>query len=362
MEQITFLIKPASSLCNLACSYCFYGDVSSNRECASMGVMKESTSRVLIDKALSFEVKKINFCFQGGEPLIAGIAYFEKFIAFVEEKKSSKIISYSLQTNGVLIDDRWISLFKKYDFLIGISLDGFLENHNKYRKDKKKKGTFNTIIHNIKKLEGNGIQYNILTVLTHGLSKKPKQLFEFFIKNKFQYIQLIPCLPTLHGNTVIDRYSLNPQDFSNFYKVFFDCWNKEYCKGHYISIYLFDNIIPMYRNISPQQCGMLGKCQMQFVVEGNGNVYPCDFYVLDEYCSGNIETDQIKDIITNSVVQKFLNEPRKCCSKCGECRFKKMCYGNCKRLSVCYYDTNYCGYKDFLDYTEQRMINIAKQL
>ena len=66
-----------------------------------------------------------------------------------------------------------------------------------------------------------------------------------------------------------------------FIKPFFRLWLAEYKKGNYISITLFDNIIPMFKGIRPQQCGMLGYCTPQFVIESNGDVYPCDFYVLE---------------------------------------------------------------------------------
>lgn len=362
MRQISFLIKPASSLCNLACSYCFYADVSSLRECASMGIMQETTMKALIDRALATPVEQVNFCFQGGEPLMAGYAYFDAFTRYVDEKNSDKKVTYAIQTNATLIDDDYIAIFKKYHFLVGVSLDGFLENHNRFRKDRKKKGTFQTVIHAIKKLEKENIEYNVLTVLTHELAKNPKQLFAFFEKQAFRYVQLIPCLPTLEGNPVLDRYCLTPKDFSMFYKTFFDLWYDAYQKGRYLSVTLFDNVIPMYRNIAPQQCGMLGKCQIQFVVEGNGNVYPCDFYVLDEYCCGNVVTDSIEKMMASAMAKRFLNEKRTYCKECEKCPFYHMCFGNCRRLSSCYYDENYCGYKEFLTYSQERMYKIAAQL
>lgn len=362
MKQASFLIKPASSICNLCCSYCFYQDVSANRENANMGIMEEKVMFSLIDKALNLSVDKINFCFQGGEPMMAGLSYFNKFIDYVNLKNTSKVISYSIQTNGTLIDDSWIQIFHKNHFLVGISLDGFMENNNKFRKDKQKKGTFKTIIHAIKKLEKAHIEYNILTVLTHDLSKKPKQLFDFYQTYHFKYVQLIPCLPTLEGNPVLDRHALTPKDFAYFYKCFFDYWYDEYAKGNYLSVTLFDNLIPMYLNIAPSQCGMLGKCQIQFVVEGNGNVYPCDFYVLDKYCCGNIVTNEIEEILNSAASKLFLTEARKKYKGCDTCTFKGMCHGNCKRLSVCYYDESMCGYQEFLQYSKERMIKIAKNL
>ncbi len=362
MNQVSLLIKPASSLCNMRCAYCFYEDVSANRDCASMGIMDKKTMYALIDKTMALDVEQINYCFQGGEPTISGISYFQSFIDYVDQVNQGKKITYAIQTNAILIDDEWIDLFVKKSFLVGVSLDGFLENHNKARKDSAGKGTFQVIMSNIKKMKKSGVDFNILTVLTHSLAKKPEQLFQFYKKNHLDYIQLIPCLPTLEGNPLMDRYHLTPQDFSEFYKSFFDQWYKEYTKGHYISVTLFDNIIPMYMNIAPQQCGMLGKCHMQLVIEGNGNVYPCDFFVLDKYYCGNIHQDSIKDIMKHNTVQRFLNEKRVLCKECDKCPFFNMCYGNCRRLSVCYYDEHYCGYKDFLEYSQKKMRMIAYNL
>lgn len=362
MKQISLLIKPASSLCNLRCTYCFYEDVSTNREVASMGIMNDKTMHALIDKTLGLDVEQINYCFQGGEPTVAGIDYFKKFIDYVNVHNQNKTITYAIQTNGTLLNDEWISLFEKNAFLVGVSLDGFLENHNRFRKDANGKGTFQSIMANIRKLEKHHIDYNILTVLTHELSKKPKELFTFYQKNNLNYVQLIPCLPTLEGNPIIDRAHLTPTDFSKFYKVFFDLWYDSYMKGKYMSVTLFDNVIPMYLKVLPGQCGMLGKCHMQLVVEGNGNVYPCDFYVLDEFCCGNINENSISEILQNERGKRFIEQPRLLCKECDTCPFLHMCHGNCKRLSVCYYDEHYCGYKDFLKYSQEKMIKIARTL
>lgn len=359
MKQLSLLIKPASSLCNLRCRYCFYSDVSQNREIKSMGIMSDEIMRSLIDRTMGTDAQQINYCFQGGEPCMAGIAYFQNFISYVNTINNGKKITYAIQTNGTWIDSEWVKLFKENHFLVGISIDGFVRNHDYFRKDVNGKGTLKKILYNIRLLNNAGVEYNILTVLTHELSLKPKELFQFYLDHNFNYVQLIPCLPSLKENEPTDRFALKPHDFANFYKKFFDLWYEEFQKGHYISVTLFDNVIPMYAGIRPEQCGMLGRCAMQIVVEGNGNVYPCDFYVLDEYCCGNVKTDSIESMVHHSHAMTFLNEKRSICKLCTTCKFKNMCHGNCRRLSVCYYDDKYCGYKEFLEYSMNRMKEIA---
>lgn len=119
MKYLSFLIKPASSLCNLRCTYCFYGDVSRRRECVSYGVMEDTVMKKLIDRA--FEVIEddgvLTFAFQGGEPTLAGISYFKSFVEYVKSKRTNQKICYSLQTNGTLLNDEWASFFGKMNSL-----------------------------------------------------------------------------------------------------------------------------------------------------------------------------------------------------------------------------------------------------
>ena len=362
MRSYYYLIKPASSLCNMSCRYCFYYDVSHNREIISNGIMEEHTAHELIDKALARDENgDITFMFQGGEPTVAGIAYFYDFINYVSShKKPGQNINYSLQTNGYGINESWCKLFRDYNFLIGISLDGYAKNHNYFRKNKKGDNTFDKIMEHIKLLEDCQIPYNILTVLTSDLARHPKELYRFYKDNKYQYVQIIPCLPGL--KEMKNAYSLTPRKFASFYKEFYDLWLDDYQKGEYLSVTLFDNIIPMFAGIPPQQCGFLGRCSLQSVIESDGTVYPCDFYVLDQYQCGNIVTNSMEEISNSEAAKNFLGEPRKPCNACKSCGFYHMCFGQCKRLASVYYDHSYCGYRDFLEYAAPSMQKIAEGL
>ena len=200
MKYFSMLIKPASSLCNLRCRYCFYCDVAENRKIPSYGVMSEETMNILIDKTLGFfrEEVTITFAFQGGEPTVAGLDYFRRFIRRVNlKKKSYHQIQYALQTNATLLDDEWVRFLKQNRFLVGVSLDGYAAHHDAMRPDAKGQGTFARILENIEKLRQAKINFNILTVLTRQLAEHPKELFDFYLRQHLDYIQLIPCLPPL---------------------------------------------------------------------------------------------------------------------------------------------------------------------
>lgn len=363
MKYFSMLIKPASSKCNINCKYCFYSDVANIRCIKDYGIMSETTMNNLIEKTLNYFKSEtvITYAFQGGEPTIAGLNYFKKFVNKVNQKKKEyHTIRYAIQTNGILLNEEWVKFLKENDFLVGISLDGYMENHDALRVKGVLGKTYERVMEAIKLLKSCNVDFNILTVLTSKLSKNPKRLFQFYLKNNFKYIQLIPCLPSLEAEA--DQYSLKPEEFYEFYNVFFKCWLKEYLKGNYISVTYFDNVIPLFIGKMPQQCGYLGNCAMQFVVESDGGVYPCDFYVVDRYRLGNINDSGIIDLYKSIILNEFINEKRTKCSKCNGCRYEKICNGQCKRLSVCYYDDNYCGLYEFMKTNEKELTEIARKV
>ena len=167
MKQMTFLIKPASSSCDMRCKYCFYEDVSCHRDIKNFGIMQKETAKKIIENIfINHELENVHFAFQGGEPTLAGLNYFEYFITQVDNLKNKTIVTYSIQTNGYDLNMKWMNFFKKNNFLVGISLDGFQENHDFYRHSSLYKGTYSRIIENIQLMKDNNIPFNILTVLT----------------------------------------------------------------------------------------------------------------------------------------------------------------------------------------------------
>lgn len=361
MKYISFLIKPASSLCNMHCRYCFYSDVSNHRLTKSYGIMNEVVMHAIIDRALALsDDAHITFAFQGGEPTLAGLTYFKAFTTYVDEHKKQQTIHYALQTNAILLDEEWADFFFVHKFLIGISLDGYAKIHDYFRVDNDNQETFKIVMKSIKLLKEKGVEFNILSVLNSTLAKHPQKLFSFYLKHDLKYVQFIPCIPGLDEKN--NPYSLSPKQFASFYKKYFDLWLDELKRGNYMSVTLFDNIIPMFIKRLPQQCGMLGKCAPQFVIESNGDVFPCDFYVLDEYLCGNIVNDDLNGLAQNETLIKFLKEERRSCKACDDCPFINICHRNCKRLNLAYYDDIYCGYRDFLEYAYADMQKIANYL
>jgi len=122
----SLLIKPASAVCNLDCAYCFYLDRDADPYTAMPARrMTAETLERLVDTYLFYSYPHSTFAFQGGEPTLAGPAFFENVVRLQQRYgRNGQVVSNALQTNGILLDGRWCELFKQYQWLIGISIDG----------------------------------------------------------------------------------------------------------------------------------------------------------------------------------------------------------------------------------------------
>lgn len=354
MNYFTTLIKPASSTCMLRCKYCFYEDESSRRNIKNYGVMKEPVMTGMIDQILNYFKSEtvITFAFQGGEPTCAGIDWFQKFIDNVSlRKKKYHRINYSIQTNGILLNDKWAAFLKKNHFLVGISIDGPKWMHDKFRIHASGAGTYDQVIRSIALLNSYSIPFNVLSVLSSELSKHPEEYWQWVRENKFAYVQLTPCLPSSEN----DPFALKPEEFFSFYDGLFPLWMADLKSGVNYSVAFFDNVIPMFAGVPPFQCGFLGKCAPQFVIESDGSCYPCDFYCTDKYYMGNAAKESPGELRNSKALQAFLKEPRRKCIECEDCYFVSICHRQCKRMNVCYFNKNYCGYRRFLEKYEREM-------
>ena len=350
MPPLSIMIKPASALCNMRCKYCFYHDVSDHRDVKSFGLMGEETAESLIKKALTFaNGESISFAFQGGEPTIRGLDFFRFFVKKVAEHNTqNSTIYYGLQTNGTLIDDNWARFFKRYNFLIGLSLDGDF-NNNSFRVDDKGNNAYYKITKAAEILKKNEVDFNILTVLTGRCAENIDDILKHFKKLGFKYLQFIPCLRPFGDKTEGELY-MTPEQYKHFLIHGFNAYVKDYVRGDYTSIRYFDNIVHLYLGNPTEQCGICGHCTHQFVAEGNGNIYPCDFYCTDEWLLGNInDTEQDFNTLAHcDKAIKFLKESIIHPDECKKCKYYPLCRaGGCKRSKE---DRSYCeSYKAFFD-------------
>ncbi|HBN84588.1 MAG TPA: anaerobic sulfatase maturase, partial [Clostridiales bacterium] len=209
------------------------------------------------------------------------------------------------------------------------------------------------------------VEYNILTVVSKTVAKHIQKIFNFFKKNNFRYLQFIPCLDPLEALPGQNIYSLTPDLFEEFLIRLFDLYYVSAIENNYISIRFFDNLIQMLMGHPPESCGMSGICVCQFVVEGNGNVYPCDFYCVDQYCMGNIRDLSIEELFNTRQAQDFIKESFHINDACKNCSFYQICRGGCKRYREPFVQEKpglniYCeSYKSFYKQCLPRLQHLA---
>jgi len=366
MPALSILIKPASSLCDLRCKYCFYADVTDHREVKSYGIMEEGTADALIKRAFDYADPAVTFAFQGGEPTLAGLAYFQYFITKATDLNTNNIqVNYALQTNGMSITDEMAAFFAKHKFLLGVSLDGPKDIHDMNRVGPGSKGSYKSVKKAIKILEKHKVDFNILTVVNKAVAKHPQKVYQYLTKEGYNYLQFIPCLDDLGEDYGSSPYALVPGDYSHFLCKLFDLWYKDFRSGKRISIRMFDNILQILLGMPPESCDMMGVCSANLVVEADGSAYPCDFYVLDEWKLGMVQDSPLKDLIISEQAQRFvkLSLPRH--EKCQACDYLPICRSGCRRHKT--QDSQgepglnyFCpAYKDFYAYTLDRFKEVA---
>ena len=363
MPPLSIMIKPVSALCNMRCRYCFYTDVAENREHADLGRMSEATLDNIVRRAAAYADREISFAFQGGEPTLAGLGFFQKLVE-LEKRYNSKglTIHNSLQTNGYNISDELLDFFARENFLLGVSLDGTAALHDKYRRDAAGNGTAERVEATLKKLEQRGIDFNILCVVNSDVAAHPEECFESL--SRYGYIQYIPCLDHLDGTKA--EYSLTPDEYLSFLKKSFDMYYAAYAAGRPVSIRNFDNYISILLGQQPENCGMCGRCGRYYLIEADGSVYPCDFYVLDEWKLGNINDSSFFKLAGSPVGERFVADSLPVPEKCRACRWYALCRNGCRRerepLDAGIPAVNkWCGcYQEFFACSAERMRKMAE--
>ncbi len=369
MPPASFLIKPASSSCNLRCNYCFYHSVAENRNVNSHGIMNNETAEVLVKKALEYADASCTFAFQGGEPTIAGLDYFRNFVALVSKYNTKKIhVNYVLQTNGLLIDDQWADFLARNKFLVGLSIDGPKDNHDRYRIDANGKGSFSKAINASNLFNKFNVEYNVLCVINSYVANHADKVYNFFKRNGFKHLQFIPCLDPLKEEPGMHDFSLTPEKYTLFLKNIFDQWYDDIMRGEIISIRYFENLISMILGNPPEACSMVGFCLSYFVMEANGGVYPCDFYVTDEWYLGSILDNDFTSLKDCQKSREFTEVSKHIDSACLNCEWNQLCRGGCRRNREPFKDQHptlnyYCRtYKEFFDYAGDRFFKLARML
>lgn len=316
----------------MRCGYCFYADEAMNRAVASYGMMSEETIENIVCKACAFAEGSLSIGFQGGEPTLRGLPFFRHFASLLRKYNTKNLrVTLALQTNGLLLDEEWARFLHDEHFLVGLSIDGTQSVHDRLRKDAFGEGTFERVLTAAQLLEKHKVDFNVLTVVTAHVAKNIGRIYAFYRKNNLLYQQYIPCLDPLGEARGHADYSLTPQLYARFMKDLFDLWYDDIVHGRFIYVRHLENLLGAMTGRAPEHCGMLGRCAMQSVVEADGSVYPCDFYVLDRYRLGNLNTDDYPALIEALEKSRFIEESLEPAAQCRKCPWAPVCRGGCRR-------------------------------
>lgn len=327
LNPFTLLIKPASADCNLRCAPCFYLSRCRLYPYTKKHRMSEETLERVIKSFLATKQPSYAFCWQGGEPAIMGMDFFRKVIDL--QKKHNRNGSYiinTLQSNATLIDDVFARHLSDSNFLIGVSLDGPRYIHDYYRKYKNGRGSHSDVICGVACLERNHAEFNILTLVSDININKGKEVYSYFRDSGFLYHQYIPCVE-FDGNGQPLPFTVSGEAWGDFLCEVYDEWVKHDTRT--VSVRLFDSMICYLVNGFHDNCQMGTNCCQYYVIEYNGDIYPCDFFVDAELKLGNIKKSSWEQLAQSKAYLYFGGQKSGWHEQCETCEYLPFCAGDC---------------------------------
>lgn len=324
------LVKPASAVCNLDCEYCFYLDREADpyRDLPSRVMPVEVLER-LVDGFLFYSYPVSVFAFQGGEPTLAGLAFFEKLVELQQKYgRPGHTISNSLQTNGILLNDAWCEFLHRHQFLTGISLDGPEDVHDRYRLNRAGHPTWRRVMEAVERMKKHGAEFNILCVLSQANVGKARELYRFFRSIGADHLQFIP-LAEFHRDGTPMPFTITPEQYGRFLCELFDAWWPDRRR---VRIRFFDNLAEALAGMKPGSCTMHEACDSYVVVEYNGDVYPCDFFVESGWKLGNLMLDSFAEIARRQRRHVFASKKSLPHEECRACEYQTICHGGCPKF------------------------------
>jgi len=329
MQNFSLLVKPSSHGCNLRCDYCFY----LKKKDMYPETHPKMTLPVLERMISTFQAVPLqahSYGWQGGEPTTMGLDFFKKVTELQEKHgRNGQPVSNGLQTNGTLIDDEWAKHLAKYNFLVGLSIDGPAEIHDANRPTIGGKGSHAMVMKGRDALIRNGVDYNVLTLVNSLNIKDPVKLYKY-VRDELgvNYHQYIECVE-FDSKGKLMPYAVTPEQWGEFLCTIFDEWYATDTNN--VSVRLFDSILTKIVDNVANACVFSPDCRQYFVVEHNGDIYPCDFFVRPEMLLGNIMTDSWEHALTSPIYEHFGVSKSNWNVKCTTCPYVSICQGCCQK-------------------------------
>ncbi|WP_246556364.1 anaerobic sulfatase maturase [Desulfonema magnum] len=362
-------MKPTGSFCNLRCDYCFYLEKHAlYKGLPATHRMNDATMEKVIEDMFACSDTP-TFIWHGGEPTLMGLDFFVKAVALQRYYAKGREYSNAIQTNGTLLDEEWARFLKNENFLVGVSLDGPEHVHNQYRKDLRGNGTFQQVFENAKMLSDKGVQVNVLATVNAYSVKYAEEIYKFFRKNRFTFMQFMPVVETDPRNPdAAAPYSVDAKDYGVFLNRLFNLWVKDFDFKRLrqkTSVRFFDALIQKYVGMVPDHCIFHKVCGDALVVEHNGDLFSCDYLVSEDTRVGNIHEMSIGEAFRSRDHLAFGRRKSDFGIECKECQWLDLCYGGCIKDRI--RDpkdkghNHFCeSYKFFFERADKRLRKFAK--
>ena len=377
------MTKPVGSACNLDCRYCYYLE---KEKLYPSGVGLRMEPAMLEEYVRQYiasqDVPEISFAWQGGEPTLLGVEYFRQVVAFQKKYAGGKRIQNALQTNGLLLNDEWCEFFTANNFLIGLSLDGPRELHDRYRVDKAGKPSFDRVLQGLAFLKKHKTEFNTLTVVNRANSQQPLEVYRFLKETGSAYLQFIPLVerkpnagakahdldfsePPTAGkwspSEPVTAWSVESRQYGEFLVAIFDEWVRQDVGKVFVQ--LFDSALGSWMGVGASLCVFAETCGTALVLEHNGDLYACDHYVYPRYKLGNLLNQTLGEMVNSPEQRRFGTDKQTTLPKyCRDCEVRFACNGECpKHRFLRTVDgepgLNYlcAGYKHFFTHIDQPM-------
>lgn len=366
MKPFTLLIKPACADCNLDCTYCFYSRKAGLYPASATHRMSDAVLEQLIRSYMATPQPQYVFGWQGGEPTLMGVEFFRKATELQQACGArGSTVANGMQTNGTLLTDELAAHFARFNFLVGISLDGPAEYHDRFRLSHDQRPTHARVMDGIASLRRHQVEFNCLTLVSASNVAHGRQVYRYLRDQGLLYHQYIPCVEfDEHGER--RPYAITARQWGDFLCAVFDEWIR--CDTRKVSVRMFDSILARLVDEVHTVCHMDTDCCQYFVVEWNGDVYPCDFFVQPELKLGNIMENSWDEMQASQVYRDFGRQKRAWNPCCAKCRHLALCAGDClkhrvvpsgdpTRLSaLC------AGWRQFYDHTMKDFRRLADEI
>lgn len=363
MPPFSLLLKPTSADCNLRCDYCFYLKKRSLYPETKTHRMSDDVLRAVIKSYMATDQPVYQMTWQGGEPTLMGKSFFEKVVAHQKQfaRKGARIAN-SLQTNAFRITDGLAAHLGRYRFLAGCSLDGPPELHDRYRRTIAGKPTHARVMDGIRTLRANRVPVNALVLVTLENAGKPLELYRYLKRQGFAHLQFVPCAEFDDAGKPFP-FTVDAESWGRFLIAVFNEWY-ERDRGR-ISVRTFESLLYRLATGGDAECRLAERCDRYFVVEHNGDIYPCDFFVDPRFKIGNILEMTWQEARSSGAYQRFADLKGERSDACGECEHLSLCMGDCLKYRMAagkgpQTPSWLCaGWKRFYDATMDRFQHLA---